>query len=91
MARDINDIQRDIERTRRQLAGTLDQLAERSKPKNLADDAKHQVTDWLKDPTVQKVLAGIGVVVAGAVIFGVVRGRRNRSDWKELRRLLANR
>lgn len=39
----------------------------------------------------QKVLAGIGVVVAGAVIFGVVRGRRNRSDWKELRRLLANR
>ena len=27
MARNIEDIQRDIERTRRQLAGTLDELA----------------------------------------------------------------
>ena len=31
MARNIDDIQRDIERTRRQLASTLDELADRSK------------------------------------------------------------
>ncbi len=91
VARDIDDIQRDIERTRRQLAGTLDQLADRSKPKNLADDAKNQVTDWLKDPKVQKILAGIGVAVTGVVVFAVVRSRRNRNDLKELRKLLADR
>ena len=40
MARNIEDIQRDIERTRRQLAGTLDELAQRSKPQNFANEAK---------------------------------------------------
>lgn len=89
MARDIDDIQRDIERTRRQLAGTLDQLAERSRPQALANDAKDQLTDWLKDPKVQKILAGVGVAIAGIVVIFAARSRRNRKDLKELRRLLS--
>ena len=32
VARNIEDIQQDIERTRRQLAGTLDRLAYRTRP-----------------------------------------------------------
>lgn len=57
MARDINDIQRDIERTRRQLASTLDELADRSKPQNLVDDAKGAATEKLQDRNVQMALA----------------------------------
>lgn len=91
MARDIDDIQRDIERTRSQLAATLDELADRSKPKNLADDAKRTVTQKLQDPTVQKVLAGVGVAVAGLVTLAVVRSRKKKADIREIQRLLAQR
>lgn len=91
MARNIDDIQRDIERTRRQLASTLDEIADRSKPANLVGDAKSQATAKLKEPQAQKTLIGIGVAVAGLVLLGVVRGRKKNKDLKELQRLLANR
>lgn len=91
MARNIEDIQRDIERTRRQLAGTLDELAERSKPANLVDDAKTQATVKLQEPNVQKVLAGVAVAVVGAIVFSVVRGRKRANDLKEIQRLLSER
>lgn len=91
MVRTIDDIQRDIERTRRQLAGTLDELADRSKPQNLAEDAKQAATVKLQDKNVQMALAGIGVAVAGIVAFSVFRSRRRSNDLKELRRLLAER
>ena len=86
MARNIEDIQRDIERTRRQLASTLDELADRSKPSNLVDDAKNQATAKLQEPNVQKVL-----LVVGAVVFSVVRGRKKANDLKEIQRLLSER
>ncbi|OKX83217.1 DUF3618 domain-containing protein [Corynebacterium glutamicum] len=91
MARNIEDIQRDIERTRRQLASTLDELADRSKPSNLVDDAKNQATAKLQEPNVQKVLLGVAAVVVGAVVFSVVRGRKKASDLKEIQRLLSER
>lgn len=91
MARNIDDIQRDIERTRRQLASTLDELAERGKPKNLVDDAKREATGKLQDPTVQKVLAGVGAVIVGGIIFAVVRSRKHKKDIQEVQRLLAAR
>lgn len=91
MARSIDEIQRDIERNRRQLAGTLDELADRTKPSNLVDDAKRSVQEWLQDPQVQKVLAGIGVAVAGIVAFNLVRGRKKKKDIEEIQRLLAAR
>ena len=47
MARKIDDIQRDIERTRKQLAGTLDELAQRTKPSNLVNDAKSNLLEKL--------------------------------------------
>ena len=91
MARDINDIQRDIERTRRQLASTLDELADRSKPKNLVDDAKGAATEKLQDRNVQMALAGVGAAVVGLVALAVFRSRRRKNDIKELQRLLAER
>ena len=60
MARNIEDIQRDIERTRRQLAGTLDELAQRSNPQNFANEAKTAATDKLQDRNVQMVLRRCG-------------------------------
>ncbi|AMO92235.1 hypothetical protein HMPREF3155_07615 [Corynebacterium sp. HMSC06D04] len=91
MARDINDIQRDIERTRRQLASTLDELADRSKPQNLVDDAKGAATEKLQDRNVQMALAGVGAAVAGLIAFSVFRSKRRKNDLKELQRLLAER
>lgn len=91
MARDIHDIQRDIERTRHQLASTLDQLATRTKPENIANDAKIQATEKLNDPTVQKVLIGVGAAVAGLVALGVANSRRKKNQLKELQELLSKR
>lgn len=88
MARSIDDIQRDIERTRKQLASTLDQIADRSKPKHLIEDAKVQATEKVQDPQVQKILAGVGAAVAGIIILSVVRSRKKRSELKEIKRLL---
>ncbi|MBV7281875.1 MULTISPECIES: DUF3618 domain-containing protein [Corynebacterium] len=91
MARNIEDIQRDIERTRKNLANTLDELAERSQPKNIVNDAKKEATNKLQDPKVQKILAGVGAVVVGAVVVGVLRSRKRNKDLKEIQKLLASR
>lgn len=91
MARNIEDIQRDIERTRRQLAGTLDELADRTKPQNLVDDAKREANNKLKDPNVQKVLAGVGAVIVGGIVLVMVRSRKKSNDLKEVQRMLAER
>ena len=91
MARNIEDIQRDIERTRRQLASTLDEIADRSKPQNLVDDAKDATTEKLQDRNAQLVLGGVGAAVVGLIAFSVFRSRRRKSDLKELQRLLSER
>lgn len=91
MARNIDDIQRDIERTRRQLASTLDELAERTKPQNLVDDAKRGATEKLQEPTVQKVLAGVGAVIVGGIVIAVLRSRKHKKEIEEIQRILAAR
>jgi len=91
VARNIEDIQRDIERTRRQLAGTLDELAQRSSPQNFANEAKNAATDKLQDRNVQMTLGGVGAAVVGLIAFSVFRSRRRKSDLKELQRLLSER
>ena len=91
MARDINDIQRDIERTRRQLASTLDELATRTKPQNLAADAQREAQAKLQDPQIQKILAGVGAAVVGLVVISVLRSRKRSNDLKEIQRYLAGR
>lgn len=91
MARNIEDIQRDIERTRRQLAGTLDEIANRSKPQNLVNDAKAQATDKLQDQNVQMAIAGVAAAIVGLIALGVTRSRRRAKDLKEIQRMLAER
>ncbi|MDO4631143.1 MAG: DUF3618 domain-containing protein [Corynebacterium sp.] len=91
MARNIDDIQREIERTRRQLAQTLDEIADRAKPQNVVEDAKVSLNAKLHDPQVQKVLAGIGAVVTGIVVLAVSRSVKRRKELKELQRMLVSR
>lgn len=91
MARDINDIERDLARTRSQLASTLDELADRTNPAALADNAKEQAAGLLQDETVQKVLGGIAAAVVALVGIKALNGRKRKKELKELQRLLARR
>ena len=91
MARDINDIQRDLDQSRRRLATTLDELAERTKPQRLVDDAKRSVTEKLQDPQVQKVIAGVAAGVVVLVAIGIASSRKKNKNLKELQKLLAQR
>ena len=84
MARSIDDIQRDIERNRNQLARTLDELTVRTNPKNVADDAKTRVLDALNEPKVQAALGVVAALVVGGIAKGI---RRNRNRSKEIDRI----
>jgi Protein of unknown function (DUF3618) len=72
--RDPDQIQREIETTRTQLSGTLDELADRVSPKRLADQAKDTTLEWFRTPAGMAVLGGVGLLVA----VGVIRKIRNR-------------
>lgn len=84
MARSIEDIQRDIERNRNQLARTLDELTVRTNPKNVADDAKTRFLDVLNEPKVQAALGVVAALVVGGIAMGI---RRNRNRSKEIDRI----
>lgn len=91
MTRNIEDIQRDIERTRRQLASTLDQLADRSRPQALVSDAQRSVTDKLQDPKVQAAIGGAVALMVSVIGLSIARSRKKNRDLKEIQRLLAER
>lgn len=90
MARNIDAIQSDIERTREQLAKTLDELSVRTAPKNLAEDAKKQASDVLSNPKVQLAIGGV-VAGLGLIVALTVNSKRNeKKQIKEIQRLLAD-
>jgi hypothetical protein len=78
-ARTPAEIEAEIERTRARLAGTVDAIAQRVKPANVArrgiDSAKAQVVDADGNLRAQRV-AVLAVVVAGAA--GLLLWRRSR-------------
>lgn len=78
--RTADDIQRDIEQARASLASTVDQLAERTSPKRLADQTKKNVLAKAQSPTGRAVLGGAGVLV---VLLVIRRVRRNRRNFRE--------
>ncbi len=73
------EIEAEIERTRARLAGTVDAIAERVKPANVArrgvDSAKGQVVDERGNLRVQRV-AVLAAALAGVV--GLMVWRRSR-------------
>lgn len=73
MARDPENIQSDIEKTRDALADSLDALAERANPKTLMEGGKEQVAEKLSDPKIKYGLIAAGAVVGLLVIRAIFR------------------
>jgi hypothetical protein len=71
--RDADDIKRDIEQSRAALAEAVDEIAYRTNPKRVADNAKHSLIVKAKTPQGQIV---IGVVGVGVVFLLVKRFRK---------------
>jgi hypothetical protein len=72
--RDPEQIQREIEASRTDLASALDELAERVSPKRLAEQARDTAVTWVQTPVGMAVVAGAALLV----VLGVVR--RVRKD-----------
>ena len=72
--RDPDQIQREIEATRTQLAGTLDELAERVSPKRLSMQARERAVGFFQTPAGMAVLGSVTLLVA----LAVARRSRNR-------------
>jgi hypothetical protein len=75
MTRDPAAIQSEIEQTRTELAGTLDQLAEKTSPKRLAEQGKNRVVALATSPKGMAVIGGITALTALLVVRKVRRRR----------------
>ncbi len=73
MSRSPEQIQREIESSRAQLAVTLDQLAEKTSPKRLAAVGKERAIGLAQTPPGMSVLGAVALLVA----LGVARKVRN--------------
>lgn len=71
--RNADEIQHDIEQARISLASAVDQLAERTSPKRVANDLKQDVLAKARTPQGKAVLGGAGVLVAILVIRRIRR------------------
>ena len=76
--RSPEEIQREIEEARSSLATTVDQLAERTSPKRLADLAKQNLIAWTKTPKGRAVVGGTTLLIT-LLIAARVRAVRRRT------------
>lgn len=76
--RTADEIQREIEQARASLAVAVDQLAERTSPKRIADQTKRNLTAKAQSPAGKAVLGGAGALVVLLVIRRI--RRRHSSD-----------
>jgi F0F1-type ATP synthase membrane subunit b/b' len=74
--RDASEIRREIEQARDQLAGTVDQLADRLAPKRLVEDAKTTLKEKALTPQGKAVLGGTGLLLGLLLIRNLRRSRR---------------
>jgi uncharacterized protein DUF3618 len=72
--RGADDIERDIAQARVTLANAVDQIAYRTNPKRLTEQAKQSLTEKAKTPQGRAVIGGAGAVV----VLLVIRRVRNR-------------
>jgi hypothetical protein len=67
--RSADDIQRDIENSRAALASAVDQLAYRSNPKRVMENAKKTLREKAQSPQGRAVIAATG----GLVVIVIIR------------------
>jgi len=63
VARDPDTIERDIERARDALAGTVNELFDRANPKRLVDGGKEAAKAKFADPKVKFALLGVFLLI----------------------------
>nr|WP_187354644.1 DUF3618 domain-containing protein [Dietzia aerolata] len=78
VSRSYDSIEGDIAKARDDLATTLDELADRVNPKNLATEGKEKATAVLKDPRVLAVIGGVAALVIGGIAFSAANKRKER-------------
>lgn len=71
--RTADDIQRDIEHARVSLAGAVDQIAYRTNPKRVADNARTTLLARARTPQGKAVIAGVGALLAIVVVRKIVK------------------
>lgn len=76
-SRDSEDIVAEIERTRQNLARTIDTLADRVSPASNARRLRERATTELRRPEVQLAAAAVALAMTGIVIYRIW-GRRRR-------------
>lgn len=90
MAQDPDAIQRDIERTRAQLAETVSTIADRVSPKNVADRTKARAQaqiDSVKNGDVQVKQERVAAVGGGSLLVLILLALRRRRRRRKLREL----
>ncbi|MDP8969570.1 MAG: DUF3618 domain-containing protein [Actinomycetota bacterium] len=73
MARDPDDIEREIEQARDALATTLDELGTRANPKRVVESGKASLQTKLDDPNVRLPLMAVGALVALLLVRKLLR------------------
>ena len=76
MPRDPRQIQLEIDAARESLAATLDQLAYRSSPRRLRDEARAAVQRFLQTPAGMAAVGATGLLLTLVVVQRI----RNRND-----------
>ena len=66
--RSADDIQRDIERSRAELAKAVDQLTFRTSPKRVVANTKQSIVAKLKTPQGAAAVAAVGGLVAFVIV-----------------------
>lgn len=74
--RDSDEIVAEIERTRQDLARTIDALADRVSPANNVRRLREQAAEQLARPQVQAAAAAVTLALAGVVIYRIWTRRR---------------
>jgi hypothetical protein len=72
-------IQKEIEQARESLASTIDQLATRTSPKRLTDEAKQKLTAQAQTPVGKAAIAGAGLLLVLFVARKIGK-RSSKSD-----------
>jgi hypothetical protein len=79
MARSAAEIQQEIEQARASLAVTVDQIAERTDPKRLVNEAKQSVVARARTPQGMAIIGGSGTLIVLLVVRNIRKAKRNRS------------
>jgi hypothetical protein len=77
-AQDPDTLVADIERTRENLARTIDAIADRVSPANNVRRVMDRAREQTSQVDVRYVAAGAAAVLVGAAVFLIVRRRRHR-------------